>query len=147
MTPSLLHPAGHLSAAEALTLSQQAPAVLKSLPSSGKGSGASPLLSLFAPVEKPEVWITYENLLLSCLRTGDFESAQECIRRLTDRFGDDTDRVLALEGLIREVQASNDKELQAVLKSYDDILATDDANVVCTGRRFSQGMATNMLTI
>ncbi|EPE09411.1 tetratricopeptide repeat domain-containing protein [Ophiostoma piceae UAMH 11346] len=138
MTPSLLHPAGHLSAVEALALSQQAPAVLKSLPSSGKTSGASTLQSLlFAPVEKAEVWITYENLLLSCLRTGDFESAQECVQRLTDRFGDDTDRVLALEGLIREAQATDDKGLQAVLKSYDDILATDDANVPIHKRRIA----------
>lgn len=126
---SLLHPPSHLTPAEALSLSQRAPAVLQSLPSS---VGASALGSLVSPIESPEVWLSYENLLISCLRTGDLESAQECIRRLVQRFGDENDRVMALQGLLREAEANDDKSLQTVLKSYDDILAKDATNVVGT---------------
>ena len=129
---SLLHPPSYLTPAEALSLSQRAPAVLKSLPSS---VGASALASLASPIESPEVWLSYENLLISCLRTGDLESAQECIRRLVQRFGDENDRVMALQGLVREAEANDDASLQAVLKSYDDILAKDATNVVSTPPR------------
>ncbi|KAL1891888.1 Inositol phosphatase SIW14 [Sporothrix stenoceras] len=129
---SLLHPPAHLTPAEALSLSQRAPAVLKSLPSS---VGASALASLASPIESPEVWLSYENLLISCLRTGDLESAQECIRRLVQRFGDENDRVMALQGLVKEAEANDDKALEAVLKSYDDILAKDATNVPIHKRR------------
>lgn len=124
---SLLHPPAQLTPAEALSLSQRAPAVLKSLPSS---VGASALASLASPIESPEVWLSYENLLISCLRTGDFESARECIRRLVQRFGDENDRVMALQGLLQEAEANDDKSLEAVLKTYDDVLANDNTNVV-----------------
>lgn len=127
---SLLHPPGHLTPAEALSLSQRAPAVLKELPSS---VGASALESLVSPIESPEVWLSYENLLISCLRTGDLESARECIRRLVKRFGDENDRVMALQGLVKEAEANDDKSLQDVLKNYDDILAKDPTNVVSPG--------------
>ncbi|KJR84432.1 uncharacterized protein SPSK_09568 [Sporothrix schenckii 1099-18] len=124
---SLLHPPNHLTPAEALSLSQRAPAVLKSLPSR---AGASALESLVSPIESPEVWLSYENLLISCLRTGDLESARECVRRLVQRFGDDNDRVMALQGLVQEAEANDDASLRAVLKGYDDILAKDNTNVV-----------------
>ncbi|CAK7211186.1 Inositol phosphatase SIW14 [Sporothrix bragantina] len=132
---SLLHPPSHLTPAEALALSQRAPAVLRSLPSS---VGKSALQSLASPIESPEVWMSYENLLISCLRTGDLESARECIRRLVNRFGDENDRVMALEGLVREAEAEdNVKLLEAVLKSYDDILAKDNTNVPIHKRRIA----------
>ncbi|CAK7198282.1 Inositol phosphatase SIW14 [Sporothrix eucalyptigena] len=130
---SLLHPPSHLTPAQALALSQRAPALLKGLPSS---VGKSALESLALPIESPEVWMSYENLLVSCLRTGDLESAHECIRRLVQRFGDENDRVMALQGLVREAEADDDKKaLEAVLKSYDDILAKDDTNVPIHKRR------------
>lgn len=127
---SLLHPPGHLTPAEALALSQRAPAVLRSLPSS---VGASTLASLTSPPEMPETWMSYENLLISCLRTGDLESARECARRLVLRFGEENDRVMALQGLVQEAEADSDAALAAVLKSYDDILAKDNTNVVGGG--------------
>ncbi len=128
MDASLLNPPSHLSPGEALAIAQRAPQVLRSMPST---TGASPLLSILGTSERPEVWMTYENLLLSCLRTGDLALAHECIGRLVERFGDDNQRVMALEGLVREAEAADDKNLQAVLKSYDEILAKDDTNVVC----------------
>ncbi|CAK7222849.1 Inositol phosphatase SIW14 [Sporothrix curviconia] len=130
---SLLHPPSHLTPAEALALSQRAPAVLRSLPSS---VGKSAVQSLASPIDSPEVWMSYENLLVSCLRTGDLESARECVRRLVQRFGDENDRVMALQGLVREAEADDDnKSLEAVLKSYDDILAKDNTNVPIHKRR------------
>lgn len=102
--------------------------MLRSLPNS---VGKSALQTVASPIESPEVWISYENLLISCLCTGDLESAQECIRRLVDRFGNNNDRVMALQGLVREAEAEDDpKSLEAVLKSYDEILAKDSTNVV-----------------
>lgn len=76
------------------------------------------------------MWITYENLLLSCLRTGDEESAQECIERLVKRFGPDNERISAFRGLVREAKATNDAELEAILKDYDEILAENNTNIV-----------------
>ncbi|CAK7263244.1 Inositol phosphatase SIW14 [Sporothrix epigloea] len=132
---SLLHPPSHLTPAQALSLSQSAPAVLRSLPST---VGKSSLQAVASPVESPEIWISYENLLISCLRTGDLESARECVRRLVERFGDSNDRVMALQGLVREAEAEDDKKsLEAVLKSYDDILAKDGTNVPIHKRRIA----------
>jgi hypothetical protein len=127
MAPSLLHPPSHLSPAEALQLSQLAPTVLRNLPQS---VSASPLLSLFSAPETPELWITYENLLLSCLRTGDEESAHKCLERLIRRFGDDNERMMALKGLIKEVGAENNAALEVVLKEYDAILDAEPNNIV-----------------
>ncbi|OAA64513.1 tetratricopeptide repeat domain containing protein [Niveomyces insectorum RCEF 264] len=134
MTPSLLHPPSHLSPAEALWLSQRAPDVLSSLPSAGS---SSILRSVVAPAETAETWLIYENLLMSCLRTGDIESARECIRRLVGRFGEDNDRVMALEGLVRETEAPDDKALLQVLKDYEEILKEGDTIVPIHKRRIA----------
>ncbi|KAK7749612.1 Inositol phosphatase SIW14 [Cytospora paraplurivora] len=134
MAPSLLHPPSHLSPAQALELSQRAPTLLRNNP---KSVSSSPLLSLFSAPESTELWITYENLLLSCLRTGDEESAQECIERLVKRFGPDNERISAFRGLVREAKATNDAELKAILKDYDDVLAENNTNIPITKRRIS----------
>jgi hypothetical protein len=112
----------------ALQLSQQAPALLSSTPSS-----ISPysLASLLAAPESAEQWTTYENLMLSCLRTGDQQSAHICLERLSNRFGSDNERLMALRGLYQEATAENDAELQHVLKEYEAILENDPSNMVC----------------
>ena len=46
------------------------------------------------------------------------------------RFGDENERVMALKGLIKEAAATNNNELQAVLKEYEDILQQDGTNIV-----------------
>ena len=127
MAPSLIHPPSHLSPAEALHLSQQAPTVLQSLPAY---VSSSPLFALFSAKETPDVWIKYENLLLSCLRTGDERSAHQCLERLVTRFGAKNERVMALEGLLKEAGARDNAELEEVLKEYDEILSQDGTNVV-----------------
>ncbi|KAH7166233.1 hypothetical protein EDB81DRAFT_280142 [Dactylonectria macrodidyma] len=132
MAPSLLQPQGHLSPAEALKLAQQAPEILRRNP---KAISASPFPSLFSAPETAELWIIYENLLLSCLRTGDDESAHQCLDRLVLRFGSQNERLMALMGLVKEAEAGTHNELLEVLKGYEDILEENQANIPIAKRR------------
>ncbi|KAL2128983.1 hypothetical protein VTI74DRAFT_8391 [Chaetomium olivicolor] len=134
MAPSVLHPPTQLSPAGALALSQRAPAILRSTPST---VSSSPLNALLSGSEKPEQWLQYENLVLSCLRTGDEKAAYACIRRLVARFGDDNERVQALMGLLKEADAKNNGELEEVLKEYDQILKDNDTNIPIAKRRIA----------
>ena len=126
MPPSLLHPPSQLSPSAALQLSQQAPNVL----SESLSAVSSSPFSLFSAAETPELWIKYENLLLSCLRTGDERAAHQCLERLTTRFGAKNERVMALAGLVKEADAQNPEDLEKVLKEYDEVLSEDSANIV-----------------
>jgi len=134
MAPSLLHPPSHLSAADALQLSQRAPAVLKSSPST---ISAAPLQALFSASENAELWVTYENLMLSCLRTGDDQSAHECLERLVNRFGGDNERIMALKGLLKEADAESNAALEKVLNEYDQILSENSTNIPIAKRRIA----------
>ncbi|PMB67946.1 TPR repeat protein oca3 [Beauveria bassiana] len=132
MTPSLLRPQVHLSNAEALKLAQLAPEVLKSNP---KVFSTSPLAAMFSASETGDVWTIYENLLLACLRTGDDKSASDCLERIVIRFGPKDERVMALEGLTKEAKATNNNDLDKILKEYDAILKENDANVPIAKRK------------
>ena len=46
--------------------------------------------------------------------------------RLVIRFGGDNQKIMALMGLVKEAQATNDAELEEILKEYDGIL--DETN-------------------
>lgn len=127
MSSSLLHPPAHLPPAVALHLSQQAPSLLRSIPSSISAYSVS---SLWSTAESPELWTTYENLMLSCLRTGDEESALVCLQRLTERFGTENERLLALTGLYDEATAKSDAELKKIVDTYNIILRKDPSNMV-----------------
>ncbi|OTA61121.1 tetratricopeptide [Hypoxylon sp. EC38] len=132
MHSSLLHPPSHLSPAVALHLSQQAPSIL------GKSTGAIPtsvFQSLLSAPETPELWTTYENLLLSCLRTGDDESAHQCLERLVNRFGNDNERIMALKGLLKEADANDAVTLNVILKEYEQILQDNPTNIPILKRR------------
>jgi hypothetical protein len=135
MAPSLLHPPSHLSPAEALQLSQRAPEVLGTFPSS---FSSSPLASLYSSTESAEMWINYENLLLSCLRTGDEQAAHECLERLVKRFGEGNERVMALMGLLKEADANDNAALEKVLKEYDQILQGNSTNIVSAVSQLSR---------
>jgi len=74
--------------------------------------------------------MTYENLMLSCLRTGDEQSAHLCLERLTERFGAENERLMALRGLFQEAIAQDDAALKQVLGEYETILTKDPANMV-----------------
>ncbi|KAI1410953.1 tetratricopeptide [Hypoxylon sp. FL1857] len=132
MSSSLLHPPSHLSPAVALRHSQQAPNILKKSPGAISTSVFQSLLS--AP-ETPELWSTYENLLLSCLRTGDDESAHQCLERLVNRFGNDNERIMALKGLLKEADAEDAATLNVILKEYEQILQDNPTNIPILKRR------------
>jgi tetratricopeptide (TPR) repeat protein len=132
MTSSLLHPPGHLPPAVALEHSQLAPSILEN--TTGAVS-PSVLESLLAGPETAELWTTYENLLLSCLRTGDDEAAHQCLGRLVKRFGDDNERILALKGLLKEADANDNATLQVILNEYEQILADNPTNMPVAKRR------------
>lgn len=127
MTSTILHPPAHLPPSVALQLSQQAPIILQNTPISISPYSIS---SLYAPAETADLWTTYENLMQSCLRTGDEQSAHVCLERLTSRFGSENERVMALRGLFQEAIAEDDAALQCVLEEYDSILARDQTNMV-----------------
>lgn len=127
MTSTILYPPAHLPPSVALQLSQQAPAILQNTPTS-----ISPysLSSLYASAETASLWITYENLMQSCLRTGDEQSAHVCLERLTSRFGSENERVMALRGLFQEAIAEDDAALERVLEECDSIMSRDQTNIV-----------------
>lgn len=71
--------------------------------------------------------------MLSCLRTGDDASAHTCLERLTERFGETNERVMALRGLFQEAVAEDDATLEKLADEYEAILEKDPTNVVmCT---------------
>ncbi|TVY47720.1 TPR repeat protein [Lachnellula occidentalis] len=143
MASSLLHPPAHLSPSVALKLSQQAPYLLRTTP-----SAISPysLSSLWSAAESPELWTTYENLMSSCLRTGDEQSAALCLKRLTERFGADNERLMALRGLFQEAIANDNDALKKVLKGYENILVEDPANMPVSKRRIALLRSMNRTT-
>lgn len=105
----------------ALSLKNQAPEFFKS-----QRTLSLPWpLKLFVNSESQEKWQIYENVFLSCLRAGDNDSAYLCLEELTDRFGVENDRVLALRGLYKEGTAKTQQELQVVLQQYEDMLKED----------------------
>ncbi len=130
MSPtSLIHPPYPLPSSAALQISQQAPRVLKS---SSTLSLPYPL-SLLLSTETPDTWTALENLLLACLRTGDDAAARECLARLKARFGEANERVMALAGMVDEAVARDAKALEGVLRTYQEILKAEPANVVSRG--------------
>ncbi|KAI9663502.1 MAG: hypothetical protein M1831_002511 [Alyxoria varia] len=133
MSTELLRPPVHLTPAEALRLSQQAPAVLEK-----HASWSLPWpLSLVFTSDSPEKWAIYENLILSCLRTGDDKSAQECLDKLKARFGEGNQRVMGLVGLYHEAIANDNKELKVVLKSYEEAIAENPTNMIIRKRHIA----------
>ncbi|OBT54004.1 hypothetical protein VE04_06025 [Pseudogymnoascus sp. 24MN13] len=134
MSSSILHRPADLPPSVALQLSQQAPALLSTTPSS---IAPYSLSSVYAAPETPELWTTYENLMLSCLRTGDKHSARVCLDRLLSRFGESNERIMALQGLYREATAESDSDLQKVLTEYDSILKGDPGNMPVSKRRIA----------
>lgn len=132
MSSSLLHPPSHLPPATALFHSQQAPSIIENSPGA---ISTSVLQSILSASETQELWTVYENLLLSCLRTGDDESAHQCLGRLINRFGDDNERIMALKGLLKEATAADDATLDLVLQEYDRILQENPPNLPIQKRR------------
>lgn len=117
--------------ATVLNLSQKAASIL----SKSSLKTKSLLLSIFSPVEEPTEWAELEQIFLSCLRTGDDESALLCLERVAQRFGEKNYRVMALRGLYQEAVAKNEEELRRVLQNYNQIIKEDPMNIPIHKRR------------
>lgn len=126
MSSSLLHPPAQLPPSVALQLSQEAPTILANTSAS---IASFSIGSLFSDPESAEQWTIYENLMLSCLRTGDEPSARICLQKLTKRFGESNERVMALKGMLQEATAEDDAALLRVVKEYQGILTKDPTNM------------------
>jgi tetratricopeptide (TPR) repeat protein len=107
----------------ALHLAQQAPTILGQ-ESQSKSSAAS--------ADTAEYYARIEQLLLACLRTGDDQSAQACLNRLSLRFGPSNERIMGLRGLFEEATAKDHSALEKCLQEYDQILSQSPVNVVST---------------
>ena len=117
----------------ALKLSQSAPQYLEK---SG-AAGTLGLSSFLSSSESLEVWVTYEQLLLSCLRTKDDKSALLCLRKLISRFGPASERLAALQGLYEEATAADDAALGKILSEYETVILNDPTNTVDIPARFT----------
>ena len=111
--------------AEVLDVSQKAPLYLE------KTSTllATPASTFISP-ESSQLWITYEQLLLSCLRAGDDRSAHLCLERLIKRFGSSNERVMGLKGIYQEAVAKGVEPLEQLLTEYDKTLSKNPTNTV-----------------
>ncbi|KAJ5114579.1 Tetratricopeptide-like helical [Penicillium alfredii] len=109
----------------ALRLSQQAPTILR------LGSGTK---SASAP-DTAEEYGRIERLFMACLRTGDDESAEACLERLTRRFGPANERVMGLRGLYEEAIAKDHSALEECLQGYEKTLSDNPVNVPILKRR------------
>lgn len=130
---NLLTPPARIPPQTALQLSQKAPLILSSAPTS---SLPWPLSLLFSR-ETPETWAIHENLLLAALRTGDDASARQILDRLTTRFGADNERMIALKGVYDEALAKDDKDLEKIFNGYEKVLKEDPTNFSVRKRRIA----------
>ena len=119
--------------ASALQLSQKAPILL------AKSSSISSSLpwSLLGPAESPETWMELAELFYACLRTGDDKAAHLCLERLSQRFGADNDKIMALRGIYQEAVAEDDTALRKILQEYNKVLSENPMNVPIHKRRIS----------
>lgn len=103
----------------ALHLAQQAPVILGPNPKSATSSSGT-----------AEEYGRIEQLFLACLRTGDDQSAQTCLDRLSHRFGPANERVMGLHGLYQEATAKDRAALEKIREEYEKILNENPVNVV-----------------
>ncbi|KAJ9668752.1 Inositol phosphatase SIW14 [Coniosporium apollinis] len=139
MAAELINPPPSVPPALALRMSQQAPRILQQ----SSGPSLPYPLSLLTASEAPETWIGYENLMLACLRTGDDRSARICLEKLTQRFGEDNERVMALRGMYHEAVAEDYKALESIFRGYEEVLKKDPTNMPIRKRRVALLKAMN----
>lgn len=84
--------------------------------------------------DNPETYDTLEQLFLSCLQTGDDQSALRCLDQLTHRFGASNERIQGLRGLYQEAIAGKQSDLEDCLRKYDEALAENPMNLVGLGQ-------------
>jgi tetratricopeptide (TPR) repeat protein len=141
MAATLLQPPSNAAPDVTLNLKTHAPEFFKS-----QRTWALPWpLNLLVNSESQEKWQIYENILLACLRTGDNDSAYLCLEELTDRFGVENDRVLALRALYKEATAKTQQELNEVMKQFEDMLKEDPSVFSIRKRRAALLRATGKI--
>ncbi|ETN38942.1 uncharacterized protein HMPREF1541_06984 [Cyphellophora europaea CBS 101466] len=128
-----LQPSPFADPKDALQLAQKAPRVLAK---SASIATTFPMSVVGTP-ESPETWVELASLFYACLRTGDDKSAYLALERLTKRFGEDNDRVMAMRGMYQEAVAQGDEELRSILQDYNKILSTNPVNVPILKRRIA----------
>ena len=128
---NLLSPPTSIPPPTALALSQKAPLILSTTPTS---TLPWPLSLLFSR-ETPETWTIHENLFLSSLRTGDESSALSLLQRLESRFGEHNERIVTLRGIYNEATSKSDADLEKVFEAYEKILKDDPTNMSIRKRR------------
>ena len=104
-------------------LAQKAPLILQRQSSS---------VETFAPssVRGIENYGVVEQLLFSCLQSGDDKSALLCTEQLAARFGVTDERILGLRGMYEEAVAENRSSLEECLQTYDLPLSENPVNLV-----------------
>lgn len=127
---------------EALSLSQQTAQYLRKHTSTGTSAVPIPFLSY---PESTDIWLMYEKLFLSCLRTGDDKAAFNCLEKLMGRFGATNERIMGLRGLYQEAVAEDDAALERVLQEYDEVLAEDAVNTVGVSEHYASHDHTDLL--
>jgi len=133
MSVDLVHSPPHISPQQALRISQKAPQVLKNAPS-------KPLpwpLSLISSEDTEETWATYENLFLSCLRTGDDKSARAILDKLISRFSDQNERIIAYQTMYAESRVESEKDQVNLLRDIGAMLEEDPTNMPLQKRRIA----------
>lgn len=117
----------------ALLLAQKAPTKL----AKASSVATSFPMSVIGTPESPETWMQLASLFYACLRTGDDKSAYVCLEKLTQRFGDKNDRVMAMRGMYQEAVAKDENELRNILLDYNKILSENPVNVPILKRRIA----------
>lgn len=107
----------------ALHLAQQAPAILGLESKSGGTSSNS--------TDTADYYARIEQLFLACLQTGDDQSAQACLDRLSLRFGPSNEKIMGLRGLYEEATAKDQSALTKCLQQYEATLSQNPVNIVC----------------
>ncbi|GLA15378.1 hypothetical protein AnigIFM62618_001902 [Aspergillus niger] len=124
------HVANGSSLITTFNLAQKAPLILQRQSSS---------VETFAPssVRGIENYGVVEQLLFSCLQSGDDKSALLCTEQLAARFGVTDERILGLRGMYEEAVAENRSSLEECLQTYDLALSENPVNLPVLKRRIA----------
>lgn len=104
-------------------LAQKAPLILKRQSSSVETVAPSSVRGI-------ENYGVVEQLLFSCLQSGDDKSALLCTEQLAARFGMTDERIIGLRGMYEEAVAENPTRLEECLQTYDLALSENPVNLV-----------------
>lgn len=120
-----LHVANGSNLIATFHLAQKAPLILQRQSSSEETFAPS------SPQGKDNHGVV-EQLLFSCLQSGDDKSALLCTEQLAARFGVTDERIAGLTGMYEEAVAESQSGLEECLQRYDLALSENPVNLVCS---------------